>query len=85
MAESRRVPSRAPNRAVTLLRFVQQTIQNIRGQVLQGNHSAEYIRGWNDACGACREAFQDPTDLEDTLQQPNPANVSWGDKREKSD
>jgi hypothetical protein len=82
MAESRRFPSRAPNRAVTVQRFIQQTIRDVKEGC--ATESAEYRRGWREACDACVEAFQDQTDLEDTLQQPNPANVGWGDKREKS-
>lgn len=84
MAESKRFPSRSPNRAQIVQRFVQQTIRDVK----EGSptESAEYRRGWREACDACVDAFQDPSGIDDTLlQPPNPANVSWGDKREKSD
>jgi hypothetical protein len=81
----RRFPSRAPNRAQIVQRFVQQTIRDVKASLDFRRNAAAYGQGWQDACDALLEAFADPAALEDTLLEPNPANVSWGDKREKSE
>lgn len=50
----------------TFLRYVRQTITDVRSQVEDSRQSAEFKRGWRSACGRCLQAFQDPGPIETT-------------------